>query len=218
VQTICGPTLSEGLPDGISICSRTELPPCGKTPNGHIHEQPLMLGCGNLTCCLHSCAAGRSSEFRWCNRWWTVASMERPIAQHHGLPIASYRDAVWPLISQPDPMLPCFYNGLSHMDALGHMLFADTVAYAFVRSVQDTQRDQQQQLCEAQHPQEPFKFHQQAKGRRYCAPRSRPGSFMVAQKPGSLIPVAHSGCWHFYEDRPGKPGVWGPALPRHSVC
>jgi hypothetical protein len=176
-----------------------------------VHSAYLPLAHSICMCtCLHThcltAAAGLSAQYSWCNKWWTIATMERPIAQHHGLPIASYRDVVWSSIIQPDPLMPCLWNGLSHADALGHMLFADVVAYAFARSVQDSQRDQQQQLCEVPESKEPAKFHQQAQGRRYCAPNSRPGLYMTAKQPG-FTPVAHSGCWSFYEDRPGKPGA-----------
>lgn len=44
-----------------------------------------------------------------------------------GIPIPSYRDAVWPDIDNPPLDLPHFWNGLSHPDRVAHELVSDVV-------------------------------------------------------------------------------------------
>lgn len=80
---------------------------------------------------------GSNQTYGWCNRWWMMGSHERNIVQHYELPIISYRDAVWPSLANPRPLLPCFWNGISHPDAIGHLLFGDVVAYGLLRSLSD---------------------------------------------------------------------------------
>lgn len=79
--------------------------------------------------------AGQQKTYSWCDRWWEAASLERPIVQHYGLPIASYRDAVWPVLPTPSRLLPCFWNGWSHPSALGHVLMAQVVTHGLLQAI-----------------------------------------------------------------------------------
>lgn len=137
-----------------------------------------------------------------------MATIERPIVQHYGLPIASYRDAVWPVMSQPSPYLPCYWNGLSHPDALGHKLIGDVVAYGLLAAAMHANADDNIGCTRAPPP---VAFHNDTSGRRFCSKQSK-GTFMSTSQPELFKPVSLSGCWSFYEDRPRKPGE----LAEHS--
>jgi len=143
-----------------------------------------------------------------------MGNMERHIAQHYQLPIISYRDAVWPSFANPRPLLPCFWNGISHPDAVGHLLFGDVVAYGLLRSLSDG-RDGAE-ACNAR--QSPKKFHQRLASVRYCAPptpggnaSSAPGTYMTTDVPAGFQPLGVTGAWTFREDVAGKPGMIGQA-------
>jgi hypothetical protein len=90
----------------------------------------------------------------------------------------------------------------------------------FISPLMGVQQPSQQQhglppgvVCGPQEP--PIRFHKQALNPKYC---SEPGStggagtagsttFMTTQNPASFQPVANTGCWRWFEDRPGRPGV-----------
>ena len=42
---------------------------------------------------------------------WDTGDMEASEILKHGIPIASYRKAIWPEHNSPDSLLPCFWNG-----------------------------------------------------------------------------------------------------------
>lgn len=162
-----------------------------------------------LWCCRRS--AGVQQPFGWCNRFWKMASTERPIVEHYKLPTASYRDAVWPSLPNPSPLLPCFWNGFNHPDAVGHLLMADVVAYGLVRSLLSSSRNAGG-ACHARPV--PVKFHKGLASMRYCTPPSAPGvnasssqgTYMTPAQPASFQPLGIAGPWIFREDKPGKPG------------
>jgi hypothetical protein len=181
--------------------------------------------------------AGTPRTYYWCNRWWTLASVERPVVQHYGLPIASYRDAVWPVISRPRQDLPCFWNGLSHPDVAAHLLVADVVTYAFVNTLMLTFNSSlafpsnggvsSSTESKLQCTSAPFRFHQKQQGPQYC-PLPTPGSpykgvSLSVADAANFQPIKASHTWQYRTERRGKPGkeqahmLHPPSAP-HDVC
>jgi len=132
---------------------------------------------------------------------------------HYQLPTVSYREAVWPSLPNPSPLLPCFWNGYSHPDSVSHLLMSDVIAYGLVRALTDTRN--RASTCQSQAT--PSRFHQRLESMRYCTPPATTGgntsstlglrgTYMTPAHPASFQPLGVCGPWSFREDRPGKPG------------
>lgn len=127
---------------------------------------------------------------------------------------------MWPDMANPSPLLPCFWNGVSHPDGVGHLLFGDVVAYGLVRALSNSRNGAGH--CNARPA--PTKFHPRLESARYCTPpsstdnaSSATGTYMTPATPASFQPLGVTGAWTFREDRPGKPGMPGnPAACKHS--
>ena len=80
---------------------------------------------------------GGGGDACWCPWYWDMGGVEARVARHYGLPVASYRDAVWPDMAAPPPDLAAAFwhsdDGGIHPDAVAHELLADTVKYALGR-------------------------------------------------------------------------------------
>ena len=76
----------------------------------------------------------RNQGMVWCTQWWRVSDDEAGVARHYGLPVASYRDAVWPVMEAPPRDLPRLWTNRSddstHPPKGVHALVADVVKYA----------------------------------------------------------------------------------------
>lgn len=164
-------------------------------PPSAMPQAEILCHNGCLPCSSRGCT-GQEAKYSFCNRWWTIASFERPVVQHYKLPIASYRDAVWPDISAPPRDLPCFWNGMSHPDSIGHAMMADVVAWGFLRAIgadvsmvhhpqpavaasdkhSNTMRvaHDQQEDCSLQLQRPPTRFHQQAPAAQFCPAQDEP--------------------------------------------
>lgn len=79
--------------------------------------------------------AGGAPVACWKPRFWEMGGVEARIAQHYGLPVASYRDAVWPVRDAPPADLPALWSSADgiHPDRVAHELIADVVKHALGR-------------------------------------------------------------------------------------
>lgn len=141
--------------------------------------------------------------------------MERPVVRHYNLPVASYRDAVWPILSKPRRDLPCLWNGKSHPDAISHTIIGDVMAYGLIRAALASSTAAAD-TCAAHASQAPQRFHPHLELFQYCrvhdlqgsaGPEGGPsrGTFMSVYAPSTFQPV-RSGSWLWREDVPGRPG------------
>lgn len=132
-----------------------------------------------------------------------MADLEIPIIKHYQVPVVHFRDAVWPTISEPKQSLPCYWNGLSHPDAVAHELVASLVANGLAYSIFASEAIGN---CPFHGPQSLSvpPFHQQLELRRFCS--GIQGSLcMRADTPESFQALGSIG-WKFREDVIGKPG------------
>lgn len=194
-----------------------------------MHGSRALAGCllmslltmrGLSVCPLGACwFAGYNTTWHWCNRWWTTPDIERPVVRHHGLPIASYRDAAWPVLNSPRPDLPCLFNGKSHPESITHTMIGDVVTYGLIRAAYDS--SMQMTDCDSQPP--PTTFHQKLELVEYCptgSAASSTGTFMTAFQETDFDAVS-AGQWLWREDVPGKPGNVNyiqPVLCQHTAC
>jgi hypothetical protein len=142
-------------------------------------------------------------SYSWCNGWWSIQDFETPVLRHYGIPIASYRDAVWPDLANPTRLLPCFWNGMSHSDAIAHILAADVVMYAMHRLMSYKPGNS---ICDVE-SMNPVPFHQNLVIPQYCSDSAYPYGTKLSSitNPENFLPIS-SYCWNFTEDRPGKHG------------
>ena len=147
--------------------------------------------------------AGPPRSYSWCNRWWYMADLEMPVIKHYEVPVVHYRDAVWSKMSQPKPLSPCYWNGLSHPDAVAHELVASLVANGLAHAIHRSE-----ELASVDCPSVPSlppSFHSKLQTSRFCG--SEPGTTMRmrASRPDTFQPVGNTG-WELREDVPDKPG------------
>lgn len=107
----------------------------GGAPPAILYVCEFRLGCtggGGLP--LPGSLAGSPGEC-WTRRFWEMGGVEAAVARHYGLPVASYRDAVWPIRDAPPDDLRALWksdDGI-HPDRVAHELIADVVKYALER-------------------------------------------------------------------------------------
>ena len=71
----------------------------------------------------------------WCAAAWGLADSETPTTRHDGIPVAHYRDAVWPVEGAPSLNVPlAFWVGHgAHPGIISHELVSDVVKYNLAR-------------------------------------------------------------------------------------
>jgi len=151
-------------------------------------------------------------DYFWCECWWRMGDFEANAAKLLEIPIASYRDAVWPDKDNPPMDLPYFWNGLSHPDRVAHELVSDVVKYAL------------QQLLVPSHSLQdlinpvldnPFEnetnLHVSDCGSLSALgyPATTFGVHNLKEFTSSAIISGTASAWIFFEDRPQKPGWIG---------
>lgn len=144
--------------------------------------------------------SGVLAEYSWCGNWWSIQDIERPVLSHYNISISSYRDAVWPDQSKPSVLLPCFWNGLSHADANGHVLVAEVVMFGIIQMI-DLVSSSSLPYCARYRP-----YHKDLKIPPYCDNSDDIQTALTVFKPNKFLPVFQSGNWKFREDRPSKFG------------
>lgn len=75
---------------------------------------------------------------------WGFGEEELQVAKHYGLPIASYRDAAWPVSADPPSDLRIFWDGTKHVchpQAETHELVSDVVKWALLQLLLQPQSD-----------------------------------------------------------------------------
>ena len=164
--------------------------------------------------------SGGVKNYTWCNRWWTVQDIDRPVLRHYQLPMASYRDAVWPSLPSPNDHLPCFWNGLNHPDAFAHAVLARVVFFSFEQALRAVQNEPAGRAC----PKPEVKlFHQRLPVGVFCSQRKRAlgeSPVLSVRIPHAFRPVFSSGDWASREDVPGKLGWIGESFDKsvnHAV-
>lgn len=130
-----------------------------------------------------------------------------PVLRHYRLPVVHYRDAVWPTLAQPDHLLPCYWNGLSHPDAVAHELIATLVAYGLTNAAAQAARAAAAGACPQPAAMPSAPFHPGLKLARWCASGPPgPGTAMDARAPESFTPLGTDRGWELREDARGKKG------------
>jgi hypothetical protein len=215
VQSLCR---THGIQHGMCECNCAIHCNSDRIAYPRVSNQPVLL--------LLLDFAGTPRTYHWCNRWWTLSNVERPLVQHYGLPVASYRDAVWPIISKPRPDLPCFWNGLSHPDVATHLLVADVVTYALVNALVQSHNSSTTAPSNGsiratngaisygsnlQCSGDPVRFHQKQQGPKYC-PLPTPNSpykgvYMSVADAASFKPIKASSSWQYRTERRQKSGA-----------
>ena len=165
--------------------------------------------------CLHLCPPeqqsavnvtfGGSNSIAWCNFWWEIADLEAPLFSHYRVPVASYRNAVWPDMAAPSPFLPCFWNGNAHGDAISHLLAADVILHAIQRTLDLAAAAAD---CPAA-PSVPVPFHGPTLPLRFCADSDASLTQLSVEQPQQFTPLFHTAGWEFAEDVAKKPGWIG---------
>lgn len=64
---------------------------------------------------------------------WQKSTLESEVASALGLPIMSYRTAVWPVFDNPPPDLMWYWSNGAHPNLLGHELYSDMAKFALLQ-------------------------------------------------------------------------------------
>ena len=155
-------------------------------------------------------------SYSWCECWWRMGDYEAQAARSLDIPVASYRDAIWPNINSPPIDLPFFWNGLSHPDRVAHELVSDVVKYALQQLFLSSSRVESGNPSVDLLPQQSSETSTQSAG---CSSRSFLDSpyFSVGVhdiKTFKSASLRAGSAWSFYEDRPLKPGWIGNWISR----
>lgn len=150
-------------------------------------------------------------DYFWCECWWRMGDFEATAARSLDVPIASYRDAVWPDIDHPPIDLPLFWNGLSHPDQVAHELVSDVVKYALEQLLVPSPSLKEDFMRPV------FEFHIENETNIHSSdcesrsalgfPETTLGVHNVEIFTSSAIMPGRA--WRFFEDRPLKPGWIG---------
>ena len=166
--------------------------------------------------CTKHCAGqprGTTSDGRigFCTSWWQIAESEMGVAREWGLPIASYRDAVWPVVSSPPENLGLLWNGMSHPDRAGHDLISDVVKHALIRLGVAEQPGSRSSIIGTVVAGAAVAEGASGAGvaaHSFCSTRPLSTTFGVDDAQ-HFQPSARTGSWRYYEDVPHKPGWVG---------
>lgn len=150
-----------------------------------------------------------NSSYFWCNSFWGEGDVNvHSAVDFFGLPVASFRDAIWPVQNDPPPDFPLFWNGLAeysinHPYGVTHQLYADMVKYALSRllfiSGAQLQHDIEMYNSTGADVQPVDEL---------CALRANQSTVFRMHKddPTNFKPMLIEGNWSFSADRPGKFG------------
>jgi hypothetical protein len=152
-----------------------------------------------------------------CFELWQYADAEAAAARHYGIPVASYRDVVWPTMHAPPRDLGLFWQGHLHPSKFyAHELLADTVKYALLRLLAAAPGGGggAASACARAPQPPPAPATSLAEVGAACAARPRPAGAARAQHTvlspsAGFAPSpasAHAPAWALAEDVPGKPG------------
>ena len=67
-----------------------------------------------------------------CARLWDYPGLEAQVARDLGIPVISYRDAVWPDFERPPLDMPLFWDHQRHPSPLSSGLYSDMVKFALM--------------------------------------------------------------------------------------
>ena len=150
-----------------------------------------------------------------------MGGVEASVARFYGLPVASYRDAVWPDMSAPPPDLlelwRCLDHGI-HPDWVPHQLVADVVKHALGRLLMAPgfPHAGAAEFCAAPGPATrppPLQHSTVALAETTCAATERAfsvGSHAAAEFEAAVL--GRGGQWFFGTDVPGRPAGWNGVL------
>lgn len=165
--------------------------------------------------------APRGARLGWCPHWWSMGDAEVRTARHYGLPVASYRDAVWPVEAAPPGDLALLWEGLSHPTATTHEIFADCVKSALARLLlSPTLHDAAAPRNDGARTAPLVPLFPETANNPTCAHRPLgPLTAIRAADDGQALgpaPIAMSGSWRFFADRPHKFGWIYESGPRNA--
>jgi hypothetical protein len=146
----------------------------------------------------------KNESYCWCPSQWSGYDHLATEARSFGVPVASYRDAVWPDAHNPPPDFPLFWNGTDlpqHPYSVTHHMYSDVVKYALSRLLfhdpeQPSNATNEGLLAD---------YGAGNESSRICALRQ--GSVRMGfDNPASFKHIGIEGNWTFSADRPGKVG------------
>lgn len=150
-----------------------------------------------------------------------MGGVEASVARFYGLPVASYRDAVWPNMTSPPPDLlelwRCLDHGI-HPDWAQHQLVADVVKHALGRLLMGRgfPHAGAAEFCATPGPATrppPLQHSTVALAETPCAATGRAfsvGSHAAAEFEAAVL--GRGGQWFFGTDVPGRPAGWNGVL------
>ena len=87
----------------------------------------------NTHCRGHVGEVTSSEACLYCEQWWKPQSWRKEARDLNSVSSISYRDAVWPILSQPPPKELCqYWSGLSHPESGVHAMVASTALFQFM--------------------------------------------------------------------------------------
>jgi hypothetical protein len=160
---------------------------------------------------------------------WSIGVTETVVFRHYGLPMASYRSAVWPEFDHPPVDINKFWRASHHPGTLTHELVSDVVKYALAHLLLPpsllplfcSSHSLNSPACLSQIAHSncigsndrfrPTHFGSLQDASPFCSTRSAESGGVDAQWQPSiaappLAPLFFTKGWTFYEDRPGRPG------------
>jgi hypothetical protein len=148
-------------------------------------------------------------SYYWCKWWWRVGDYESAVARSLDIPIASYRDAIWPEIDNPPSDLPYYWNGLSHPDRIAHELISDVVKYALEQLLHPSTEHIECPIADSFPRNSEKKIHSSG-----CISLAELGFPVLTIGVHDLYkfkssPILTGSAWNVFEDKPLKPGWIG---------
>ena len=86
----------------------------------------------NTHCRGHVGEVVTSEACLYCEQWWKPQSWRKEARDLNSVSSISYRDAVWPILSQPPKELCQYWSGLSHPESGVHAMVASTILFQFM--------------------------------------------------------------------------------------
>ncbi len=142
---------------------------------------------------------GTPRKYMFCQYFWLQQDMEIALAKHYRLPSASFRDAVWPVMTAPRDDQVCFWDANSHPGSTTHNIVGDVVHFGLQRMFDLAIKAPADLKC----PPIPL-FHTNLVNFRGCSEKGFLNIFSTADS-SSFKPVEVVN-WKYMEDRQGKPG------------
>lgn len=131
----------------------------------------------------------------------------------YGIPIISYRDAVWPDKLHPPDEIGVYWNGLSHPWEFSHLLFAKMVAFSLLEMRERMSQETFHNFSHCIGNSGGSSISGSSIGNIMINPEhhndifceSEATSFYADRGERNFSPLTNDG-WRFFEDRPLKPG------------